>query len=65
MKDCCLIEAAKIGDLQQMRSLLACGANIDFVDENECTALTYAAEEGHVDCAMFILSMVYSQNILK
>ncbi|XP_049945397.1 ankyrin homolog [Schistocerca serialis cubense] len=46
-----LIEAAKVGAVEQLRALLAAGADVTVRDEGNWTALHWAADRGHVGAA--------------
>jgi uncharacterized protein len=43
------------GDLEAVRVLLAAGAEVNAIVEDECTALHYAAGFGHVEVAQILL----------
>ena len=48
--------AASRGHSDCLETLVAlCGAEVDLVDANGCTALFYAVTLGHADCAQLLL----------
>jgi hypothetical protein len=49
-------EAARVGDLQQLRVALSVD-NLNDGDEYGCTALHYAAEYGHDECVKYCIEM--------
>ena len=51
-----LIDAARKGDMSNVRVLLAKGANIEAKDDFDCTALIRAAENGHTKVVKLLLS---------
>ncbi|XP_049839687.1 cortactin-binding protein 2-like isoform X5 [Schistocerca gregaria] len=50
-----LIEAAKVGAVTDVQTLLAAGADLEVRDSDGYTALHWAAERGHVDVATCLL----------
>ncbi|XP_049794271.1 cortactin-binding protein 2-like isoform X8 [Schistocerca nitens] len=50
-----LIEAAKVGAVSDVQTLLAAGADLEVRDSDGYTALHWAAERGHVDVARCLL----------
>ncbi|KAH9105015.1 hypothetical protein AeMF1_019054 [Aphanomyces euteiches] len=50
-----LLEAAKIGDIALLQSVLFDGMQIDRIDETGCTALVLATKAGHVNIVKFLL----------
>ena len=52
-----LFIAAQEGNLSQLQSALALGANPQALDENDKTPLQWAASLGHADCASHLLSL--------
>ncbi len=48
-------QAARAGDVERLRALLARGAKVDARDGNDDTALTWAAAGGHQDAARALL----------
>uniref|UniRef100_A0A7S2K9U8 Uncharacterized protein n=1 Tax=Leptocylindrus danicus TaxID=163516 RepID=A0A7S2K9U8_9STRA len=50
-----LRSAAIIGDLNQVKELIAGGANPCSVDDDGMTPLHYAAWNGHIDCVEFLV----------
>jgi ankyrin repeat protein len=49
-------KAAKMGDLEQLRTVLT-ASNVDYVDQLCCTALHWAASQGHIECAKLCVDM--------
>jgi ankyrin repeat protein len=50
-----IVGAARAGDLASIQSLLAAGTPADTPDENRCTALNWAAYEGHLAIATALI----------
>ena len=55
MKDECLLAYAKQGDMEQIKQMIASGANINCSDEWGRTPLFNAAAYGHSDCVKLLL----------
>jgi ankyrin repeat protein len=50
-----LIESARKNNLVEVKCLIRDGVDINVADGFGCTALYWAAEEGHVECATALL----------
>lgn len=50
-----LLSAAFHGDLGEVRCLILEGADVNARDQDGCTALTYAAKQGHLDIVAYLL----------
>lgn len=49
--------AARLGDLERMKQYISQGIGIGARDKDGLTALHFAAENGHIDCLQWILSL--------
>ena len=50
-----LIDAARIGDLENARALIEAGADVNAMDEHHWTALMYAAEYNHAESVRLLI----------
>ena len=58
-----LIEASKEGDLALVKKLISKGADINFMDNHDYTALFYALEKEHKEIALFFIESGADLNI--
>lgn len=58
-----LCQAASLGDVEQIKSLLESGANIELTDENGYTALHCAAEQGHAAVARELCQWAFNHGM--
>ncbi|MGX2983205.1 ankyrin repeat domain-containing protein [Helicobacter sp. 23-1045] len=60
-----LLEFAKSGNLSGVKQCLANGANINFADEQNNTAIMYASMNGHLEVVKFLLEIPTAKISIK
>ncbi|MGX3011967.1 ankyrin repeat domain-containing protein [Helicobacter sp. 23-1044] len=60
-----LLEFAKSGNLSGVKQCLANGANINFADEQNNTAIMYASMNGHLEVVKFLLEIPTAKIFIK
>ena len=58
-----LTVATYYGHAHILQTLLLCGANVDYADDEGCTALHEAAGEGHAMCVWILLNHELGPNV--